>query len=155
MPRVRDLLYRYRPAGAPGAASAAGVPVDRGADLAAELEPLFAQLAGTERACADIREQARHDTLGIRARDAERVRNVVAAAGERVEAERAATAAQLQQHAEAESATQVAAAEREAAELRDRATQRMPAYVQRVVGSVCELIGDADKRPVGAKPERG
>ena len=48
MPRVRDVLYRFRPAGAPGAASSAGVPVDRSADLAAELEPVFALLADTE-----------------------------------------------------------------------------------------------------------
>ena len=72
MARVRDVLYRFRPAGAPGAASAAGVPVDRAADLAAELEPLLAQLATTERTVAGIREQAIRDAAEIRARDVER-----------------------------------------------------------------------------------
>jgi hypothetical protein len=154
MPRVRDLLYRFRPAGAPGAASAAGVPADRSADLAAELEPLFAQLLGTERECAEIREQARQDATGVRARDAERARNVVTAAGEQVEAERATVAAQMQQRADAGSATQVAAAAREAAALRDRATERMPVYVERVVDAIRELIGDTDTRPADARPER-
>ena len=35
MPRVRDVLHRFSPAGAPGAASTAGVPVDRVADRGA------------------------------------------------------------------------------------------------------------------------
>ena len=32
MPRSRDTLQRFRPAGTPGAASAAGIPVDRVAE---------------------------------------------------------------------------------------------------------------------------
>jgi len=154
MPRVRDLLYRFRPAGAPGAAGAAGVPVDRSADLAAELEPLFAELVGTERECAQISEQARQDAIGLRAREAERARTVVTAAGAQVQVERAAVAAQSQQRAEAEFATEVAAAACEAAALRDRARERMPVCVARVVESIRELIGDTDTRPASARPER-
>ena len=45
MPRTRGLLQRFRGAGAPGAASAVGVPADRVAETAAELEPVFARLA--------------------------------------------------------------------------------------------------------------
>lgn len=55
MPRVRDLLYRFRPARAPGAAASAGVPVDRTAELTAELEPLIAAAeahTASERAAA-------------------------------------------------------------------------------------------------------
>jgi hypothetical protein len=55
MPRVRDLLYRFRPEGAPGAAAAAGVPADRAAELTAELEPLIAAAeahTASERAAA-------------------------------------------------------------------------------------------------------
>jgi len=37
MPRVRELLNRFRPAGASGAASGAGVPVDRHAGVEAEV----------------------------------------------------------------------------------------------------------------------
>ena len=45
VPRVSDLLYRFRPSGAPGAATQAGVPADRARDLAEELEPVFASVA--------------------------------------------------------------------------------------------------------------
>lgn len=61
MPRARDFLARFRPAGIPGAAAATGVPADRLAEAGAELEPLFAMLADTEaeidriRAAADQR----------------------------------------------------------------------------------------------------
>jgi hypothetical protein len=93
MPRVRDVLQRFRPSGAPGAATAAGVPADRAHELAAELEPVFALLADTERECADIVDRARRAESGIRVREAERARGVLAAGRARVEAERAAAAA--------------------------------------------------------------
>ncbi|HEU4349929.1 MAG TPA: hypothetical protein VFR35_19300, partial [Actinoplanes sp.] len=48
MPRARDFLERLRPAGVPGAAGPAGVPADRVSEIAAELEPVFAALAGVE-----------------------------------------------------------------------------------------------------------
>ena len=61
MPGVRDLLYRFRPAGAPGPPSAAAVPADRVADRVAELAPVFALLAETETRCAVLREEAARD----------------------------------------------------------------------------------------------
>lgn len=146
MPRVRDLLYRFRPAGAPGAASAAGVPVDRTAELAAELEPLFAQLADTERECAAIREQAHRDADAIREREAARAGNLVTSAGDRAEAERVGAAARVQKEAEAEAAIELAAAEGEAAELRRRARRRAPTYVARVVAAVDALIDEPGRR---------
>jgi hypothetical protein len=65
-----DLLNRFRPAGTPGAAARAGVPVDRAAEAAAELEPVLALLAEAESACAAVRERARQDAkdIGERAR---------------------------------------------------------------------------------------
>lgn len=47
MPAMRDFLERFRPAGAPGPAAAA-VPADRPAELAAELEAVFALLNEAE-----------------------------------------------------------------------------------------------------------
>ena len=41
MPSVREFLERLRPSGTPGAPSAAGVPVDRVAEVAAELQDVF------------------------------------------------------------------------------------------------------------------
>ncbi|HSO63494.1 MAG TPA: hypothetical protein VLQ78_00210 [Ornithinibacter sp.] len=93
MPRVRDVLHRFRPSGAPGAATAAGVPVDRAGELAVELEPVFALLAETEHVCADILERAGVEGAAIRARDADRARSVLAAGRALVESERAAAAA--------------------------------------------------------------
>lgn len=93
MPRVRDVLHRFRPSGAPGAATTAGVPVDRATELATELEPVLALLADTDRECADVVEAARRDGTAIRARDADRARSVVAAGRALVEAERAAAVA--------------------------------------------------------------
>ena len=101
MSRVRDVLQRFRPSGAPGAATAAGVPVDRRAELAAELEPVFALLVETERECADILDRARLEEARIRARGAERARGIVAAGRARVEAERAAAAARSRGRGEA------------------------------------------------------
>lgn len=153
MPRVRDLLYRFRPTGVPGAASAAGVPADRDAGLA-ELEPLLAQLATTERECANILERAHLDASEIRSRDDERARITVSAAGEQADAERAAAAARVRHRGKAESDAGLLAAEREAAELRDRTNRRMRSYAAYVVSSVSALIGDeqhTDKRPSGAR----
>lgn len=145
MPRVRDLLQRFRPAGAPGAASRTGVPVDRRADLAAELAPLFAQLASTERLCADIRDRSQHDLADIRARDTERASRILAAASARIEAERAASTVAIQHRAEAESVAELTAAQHAAAELQRRALERMPAYVERVVAAVYELLDPAKR----------
>ena len=93
MSRVRDVLHRFRPSGAPGAATAAGVPVDRAVEAAAELEPVFALLEETQRECADILDRAGLDAAATRARDAERARAVLASGRALVEAERAAAAA--------------------------------------------------------------
>lgn len=140
MPRVRDLLYRFRPVGAPGAASAAAVPIDRSAELAAELEPLLARLADVERSCADIREQGRRDADAIRDRDAARARELLARAGREADAERVDAAAQVQRHAQQQTASDLTAAEEEAAEIRARAAERIPGHVEHITASVRELI---------------
>lgn len=104
MPRVRDVLQRFRPSGAPGAATAAGVPVDRTGELAAELEPVFALLAETERECATLLDRAREEEAAIRARDAERARSIVATGRARLDAERAAATARSRGRGGTESA---------------------------------------------------
>jgi hypothetical protein len=141
MARVRDLLHRFRPVGAPGAAGAAGVPVDRGADLAAELGPLFDLLADTEQACAELVERAERDAAAMRARDAQRAREVVSSARALTDAERADAAARIMQGDEAGRADVLAAARRDAAELRARAASRIPSYVELVVAAVDGLLG--------------
>lgn len=88
MPQARDFLDRFRPAGAPGAASRAGVPADRAAELASELEPVLALLAGTDAECGRIIAAARQEAEQI-AEQAREQAAVIAA-----EARRGARAAQ-------------------------------------------------------------
>jgi hypothetical protein len=148
MPRVRELLDRFRPAGAPGAPSAAGVPADRRRDVIAELEPVFARLVDVERECDALREQAEQDAAAIRQRGADDARAVLAAAETRSAAERAAAGVEVQHNAEAESAMRLAAAERAAQEIGDRAIPLMPAYVDRVLAAVAGLLGAEQPPPV-------
>lgn len=146
MPRVRDLLYRFRPAGAPGAASSTGVPVDRGTDLAAELDPVFAHLVATERECAEILQAARCEADACRAQAAQQARASVAAARERLDDERAVAAA-VRRSGGPGSGDAFAARQVEVADVRRRADERMATYVDRVVARVLPLVGEP---PAGA-----
>lgn len=100
MPRVRDLLDRFRPAGAPGAASAVGVPADRRDALAAELEPVFAALQGVIARCAQMRRDAVAECARREEAAAHRARAMLAQARGEAEAERAAAAATLRRRAQ-------------------------------------------------------
>lgn len=88
MPRVRDLLLRFRPAGSPGPAGPAGVPADHADRLAAELEPVLAALAPTQEEATAIVEDGRRAAAGIRAAAAARAEALRAAGPARAEAER-------------------------------------------------------------------
>ncbi len=143
MPRVRDLLHRFRPAGAPGPAGSAAVPVDHGADRAAELAPVFALLADTERRCTELRERAGRDAEDIRDRARESSRATLADAELRAASERADAAAGVAEEASGDSAATVAAAHRDADRLRDRATERTPRWVGRVVDEVEKVLDAA------------
>jgi hypothetical protein len=52
LPHISDFLSRFRPIGPPGSASRTGIPVDRAAELVAELEPVLTMLATTQARCA-------------------------------------------------------------------------------------------------------
>jgi hypothetical protein len=54
LPHISDLLNRFRRIGPPGSASRTGIPVDRAAELAAELEPVLTMLAATQARCAAV-----------------------------------------------------------------------------------------------------
>ncbi len=148
MPRVRDVLYRFRPSGSPGGASAAGVPVDRAATVAAELEPLFGQLAAVESACDGVRDQADRDVTAIKDAAAERARAIVAAATGRVGSERAAAVTRMREQAATDGAAELSAAQVEAAAVHDRAAQQMAGCLAQVLVAVRELIGDEDRAVV-------
>ncbi|HKA69890.1 MAG TPA: hypothetical protein VKG85_12320 [Actinomycetes bacterium] len=91
MAGLRDMLDRFRRAGTPGPAGRAGVPVDRAAERAAELEPVLALVDPTSVECEWIRTHAAADADRIREQAATRAANLVAtargqAAGVRAEA---------------------------------------------------------------------
>lgn len=142
MPRVRDLLFRFRPAGAPGAATAAGVPVDRAADATAELAPLFARLTDTERACADILAAARRDAETQREDGLRRAAAIETEALRRRDAERAAAAARIRQGNDDETATLLAEADERANHIRQWGASQLPRYRDDAVTAVRTLIAD-------------
>jgi hypothetical protein len=148
MPRVRDLLYRFRPSGVPGGASAAGVPIDRAATVAAELEPVFGQLSAVESECDGIRDDTGRDVATIKDSHAGRARAIAAAATGRVGSERAAVVARMRDLASADAAAELSAARVEAAALRELAAERMPGYVERVVAMVREFVSDEHRTGV-------
>lgn len=150
MPRGRDLLHRFRPAGAPGSAGPRGVPADRAVELVDELAPVFARLEDTERACDLVRARADADAAALAARCAEQARTILAQADADAGAERADAAARLLAAVRTEHATTLAAAEGEAAAVRRRAAARQAVVVDRVVAEVAALIGELDLRqPTG------
>lgn len=144
MARSRDLLQRFRPAGAPGTAASAGVPADRVAELSAELEPVLALLDAVSEEARRIRAEGSREAARIRAGAAERVRTMVATATREAEADRIAAAAQVNERAAAEADETLAAARAEAAALRLRADEHLQECADRVLTAVrSAVLGDA------------
>lgn len=143
MPRIRDLLYRFRPAGAPGVAGPAGVPVDRVSDLAAELAPVLASVEPLQQRCAEIVAAARQEAAQVLAAESGTARAVVARARAGSDAERAAAAAQVRQRWDREAGDLLTAAEEDAARIRRHAAAVQPRYVQAVEASVDALVSGA------------
>jgi hypothetical protein len=146
MPSTRDLLQRFRPAGAPGAATASGVPADRVAERDAELAPVFARLADPVAQAARIRQDALVEAERRRliARDAAAAR--VAAARQDAEAIRAHLLAEAQLQA-TEAARVGSESSREAAQ---RIIERARATLDADVGEVMAGV----RRAVLPEPER-
>jgi len=140
LPRTRDLLIRFRPSGTPGAAGAAGVPLDRAAGAAAELAPLFAALAPTERRCEDLLAEAEADARRIRGEAEEEAARLVAVARDRQATERAAVLTELRARRSADAAADADAARRQATEVRACAEARMAGCVADVVAAVRSLV---------------
>jgi hypothetical protein len=154
VPGVRDLLDRFRPAGAPGAAGAAGVPTDRQKSVADELAPVFAGLAGVEAECDRMRREAAQTAAHRRADAADRARVMVARARGEAAAIRAAVAARIREDTAAELAQLVARTTAEADELRRRGARRLPELVSMVVERVREDLATLDGSAPGG-PDRG
>jgi hypothetical protein len=136
MPALRDALDRFRRAGTPGPAARAGVPVDRVAEAAAELEQVFTALADTQSEGRRIRADAarRADEIGREAQ--QRATQRVADARGRAKSARAEAAATERVKTDAEAAKLSADAARQVARIGAVSGERMPGYVVRVVNLV-------------------
>jgi hypothetical protein len=136
MPGLRDLLSRFRAAGAPGAPGAAGMPVDSRAAVTAELEPVFAALAGTTAECQRVRAagaaEAQRCLDEARERAAATVTQALSAAG----AVRATETARMRERAETDVAAIDADSRKAAEEITRRAAEQLPALVHEVVEQV-------------------
>jgi hypothetical protein len=148
VPRVRDLLYRFRPLGSPGAATRPGVPADRERALADELEPVFASLSSTLADCRATVEEGRRHAAQIRARDDAACHQLLGSAAARGATARAA--AKVQRHAEAgPRAEQLdAATDAQLDALRRRLEERLPSYREQVAASVEALLASGPGSPV-------
>ncbi len=157
MPRVSDLLDKFRPAGAPGPAGTVGVPGDRRAAAEAELAPVFAAIEDVERVCARLRNSSRSAAdERIRTGTAE-AELLIARAHQDAEAERAAAAARVRGPAADELAAIHAQAEKAADLVRRRAAERLPRLVAKVTAHVrAQLLalGQEVERPTARAPSR-
>ena len=140
MPRVRDLLYRFRPLGSPGSATRAGVPADRERALAEELEPFFASLSSTLADCRATVEEGRRQAAQVRARDAAAVDQLLASSEGRAATARATAKVQRQSEAGPEAAGLDVATDDQLAALRRRLEERLPSYQEQVAASVEALL---------------
>jgi vacuolar-type H+-ATPase subunit H len=143
MPTLRDILRRWRPATAPGAAARAGVPDSRPVRPAQELAGVFHALESVQIECRAIRDAAARDARRtiMSAEDAAVV--IVADARTAAEHERADVAAETTARGEARLSSVVADAKRQAAQIAKRAAERMPC----TVAMAAELVKEELRRP--------
>ncbi|MFF3518123.1 hypothetical protein [Streptomyces sp. NPDC002573] len=129
---LREFLARFRPTGAPGAA-VTGVPADRAAERAAELDGPLMLLTGAQQEAAAIRASANRAAAAIRESAARQAAGIVAAARSRAPQVRQEAATPFRRSAVREAEDLRAAGERAASLVRERARERMTALVDRVV----------------------
>lgn len=140
MARTRDLLDRFRPAGAPGAAAAAGVPADRIVELTAELEPVLARLDDVTAEAARIRRVGEERAESLRREATERARATLAAARRDAETDRVEAASAVLAQAEHEAAQAADDAAREAVEIHSVADDALPGYVDGVIAELRRIM---------------
>jgi len=145
VPRSRELLQRFRLAGTPGAAAVRGVPADRAAEATAELEPVLARLAEAEQQARAVRAAGQLEAARRRQAAAEHARSRVDAARQEADEVRAEAFAEVRRRAAAETTELLEAADREAALIRSRTAERMPAYVDRVVAAVRAMVLEPER----------
>ncbi|MGW3354383.1 hypothetical protein ACWDFL_03025 [Streptomyces bungoensis] len=147
---LRDFLERFRPAGTPGA-SATGVPADRAAERAAELEPALARLARAQQEADRIRAEADEAARKIREDAAREAARLMAAAREQAPEVRRQAAEPPLDRARGEAEAVRASGARAASAVRARAAERMPGLVERAVADAVRLPARGSQGRGGAQ----
>ncbi|WP_198668564.1 hypothetical protein [Streptomyces triticisoli] len=143
---LRDFLARFRPTGTPGA-TVTGVPADRAAERAAELEPPLARLADVQREAARIRAAADREAEAVRQSAARQAAEIVTAARARVPQVRQEASVSVRRAARGEVREIRSAGDRAASRVRERARERMPALIDRVVADALRFTDRAEGAP--------
>jgi hypothetical protein len=139
---VRDFLERLRPSGTPGAPSVAGVPADRVAERATELDAVFALLDEVQAEVARIGSAADQEARRRRGMAHQQADAIVAEARRLAEAERSAAAASAQAGAGEQARVISAGAQARAATIAAEARSREPALVVSILEQArAELLG--------------
>jgi hypothetical protein len=133
-----DFLSRFKPTTAPGSASQAGVPADRAAQLAAELEPVLGTLARTRERCASISADGEQEAARIARQAADRVAAITSEGAEQAAAARDAAAQRVVSAAQAQAAAELTAAVGSARSRRMPDEVDVAALVRLAVGLVTE-----------------
>ncbi|WP_220040794.1 hypothetical protein [Streptomyces sp. NTH33] len=142
---LRDFLARFRPTGTPGA-TVTGVPADRAAERAAELEPPLARLADVQREAARIRAAADREAEVIRQDAVRQAAAIVTAAQAQAPRVRQEAAVPVLRAAQREGRDILSAGDCAAARVYERARERMPALLDRAVVDALRVTD----RPEGA-----
>jgi hypothetical protein len=136
VPGVREWLDRFRPAGAPGAATAVGVPVDRRKMARAELEPVFAALADDLGRAAERRDEMIAEAARRRAEGRDAARALVESARASSTAERAAAETRLRRLATEQTRARREQGHAQAERVRDAAARRRPMLVGDILARI-------------------
>lgn len=155
MPALRDLLQRFRPAGAPGAPAAVGVPVDRRARAELELEPVFVALASAMRTSGEIRRVAAALAEAQIVAASTRAAAIIETADRDAPAEWAAAAAASRRRAAGDREEIRAVAARDAARVRQRCDGALPALVDRALARLLSDVAALGGRDLGGHGTAG
>jgi hypothetical protein len=128
-----NILDRFRPVGAPGAADQVGVSAAADRGPAAELAPVFAALAADVESCRTLVEQARQEADGALFRAREQVASLIAQARLDEAGERTRAAADVEQAASERDSQLLTQACTQAADLEAAGTALLSGTVRKVI----------------------
>jgi hypothetical protein len=143
---IAEILSRFRPVGAPGAAVTTGVSADHAAALAAELDPVLVRLDGAHARCAAVAAEAASEAATLTGEAAEQAARIAREARISAEAARKAAIDEVVAAAHAEAERIIQAAAEAVRARRPPAEADILALVERAVRLVESLQTDAAAR---------